>query len=520
MKRKISIILVIALVLSFVLSNTSIAAFTVLSSQGLSVDGKTVNCEKYNVDGSNYFKLRDIAYLLNGTKVQFAVGWDASSQTISILTGEKYTANGTELDLSGGDKSATAKPSRQTIRIDGKDVSGLSVYNIGGNNYFKLRDLGDALGFTIGYDADTRTATISSGENKISMTAQEEAHALLRGWINANANGRESIVGTSTYEKSFSLDNGEKATIQLYVDDKTNAIRAAYYYHFSDGSGDVCELILLPNFTKSVVNYVYISGKNQNDTDTGNGIIDNTTFKKTDIISLDEFGEKFISKNNAGKMAADSVCCILELLDGIFKQDALYFKNYDISVYGFQSLDAISQNTSTSSKEARQAEAFSLLKKWIVNKTNCKVSGFLAYEIIVSENSTLRFVYDSERERVSIMHRFIFDNGNDAISSLSLKPNVEEYSKITYSLYTSMYDSTSVAWGAGSINPKTFVGETPIEFSKYEGDENAKTFAKNDAALSIESSLYVLNSLFAQNASYFGTHDAGSFGFAQYTRQS
>ena len=118
------------------------------------------------------------------------------------------------------------------------------------------------------------------------------------------------------------------------------------------------------------------------------------------------------------------------------------------------------------------------------------------------------------------MHRFIFDNGNDAISSLSLKPNVEEYSKITYSLYTSMYDSTSVAWGAGSINPKTFVGETPIEFSKYEGDENAKTFAKNDAALSIESSLYVLNSLFAQNASYFGTHDAGSFGFAQYTRQS
>ena len=46
--------------------------------------------------------------------------------------------------------------------IDGKAADGLSVYNIGGNNYFKLRDLGDALGFTVDYDADSNTAIVLS----------------------------------------------------------------------------------------------------------------------------------------------------------------------------------------------------------------------------------------------------------------------------------------------------------------------------------------------------------------------
>jgi hypothetical protein len=35
-------------------------------------------------------------------------------------------------------------------------------YNIDGSNYFKLRDLGDALGFTVDYDADSNTAIVLS----------------------------------------------------------------------------------------------------------------------------------------------------------------------------------------------------------------------------------------------------------------------------------------------------------------------------------------------------------------------
>ena len=161
MKRTISLLLTLCLLL--VLVPMALAATNaVLSPQGLTVDGRAVNCEKYNIDGSNYFKLRDIAQLLNGTESQFAVGWDAASSTVSIVTGQAYAPNGSEL-IVGGDKASTAVPSNQTIMIDGVVRSDLSVYNIGGNNFFKLRDLGDALGFIVGYDSSTNTAVVKSG---------------------------------------------------------------------------------------------------------------------------------------------------------------------------------------------------------------------------------------------------------------------------------------------------------------------------------------------------------------------
>lgn len=40
--------------------------------------------------------------------------------------------------------------------------SNLSVYNIGGSNFFQLRELGTALGFTVDYDAATNTAIVLS----------------------------------------------------------------------------------------------------------------------------------------------------------------------------------------------------------------------------------------------------------------------------------------------------------------------------------------------------------------------
>ena len=136
------------------------------SAQSLSVNGQTIDCDKYNIDGSNYFKLRDIAYLLNGTASQFSVLWDSVNQHVIIITGRAYEADKTELVV-GADKSAEAQPSVQTIQIDGVVHSDLSAYNIGGNNYFKLRDLGEKLGFTVDYDEATNTAIVKSTEQFI-----------------------------------------------------------------------------------------------------------------------------------------------------------------------------------------------------------------------------------------------------------------------------------------------------------------------------------------------------------------
>ena len=51
--------------------------------------------------------------------------------------------------------------SSQKVTLDGQAVS-LEGYNINGNNYFKLRDLGKAMDFGVTWDNDSRTVEIDS----------------------------------------------------------------------------------------------------------------------------------------------------------------------------------------------------------------------------------------------------------------------------------------------------------------------------------------------------------------------
>ena len=157
-KAVVSLALILMLLAS--LCVPAFAATTVLSTQNLKVNGKDINCEKYNIDGNNYFKLRDLAELLDGTNSQFDVDYDEASKTMVVTTGAPYThKNGTELKT-GVDNSASAVVSPQTLKIDGETVKDLAVYNIGGNNYFKLRDLGKAVHFYVHYDEATRTMLV------------------------------------------------------------------------------------------------------------------------------------------------------------------------------------------------------------------------------------------------------------------------------------------------------------------------------------------------------------------------
>ncbi len=130
------------------------------TQQNLTVNGEAKAAEIYNIDGSNYFKLRDIAALLSETGSRFSVGYDAASNTIVVKTGEAYERQAGDLAL-GEDRSATAVRSTQKLVIDGVPVTDLTIYNIGGNNFFKLRELGEKLGFGVEYDQATNTVAVT-----------------------------------------------------------------------------------------------------------------------------------------------------------------------------------------------------------------------------------------------------------------------------------------------------------------------------------------------------------------------
>ena len=133
----------------------------VKSPQKLAVNGATKATEIYNIDNTNYFKLRDLAALLNGTPYQFNVDFNSATNTIVVRTRTPYTtANGYELQT-GVDNSSKAVVSAQSLEIDGVRVN-LTAFNIGGTNFFGLRALEPYIGYTVDYDSATNTATITS----------------------------------------------------------------------------------------------------------------------------------------------------------------------------------------------------------------------------------------------------------------------------------------------------------------------------------------------------------------------
>ena len=115
----------------------------------------------YKLDGYNYFKLRDLAMLLSGSRNEFSVEYDSAERTVSITSGMPYEAAGGEL-TGAAQESAVAAATNNRIIINGEAAS-LTAYKIGGENYFRLRDLGAALDFGVSYDSAER-AVIISGE--------------------------------------------------------------------------------------------------------------------------------------------------------------------------------------------------------------------------------------------------------------------------------------------------------------------------------------------------------------------
>ncbi len=127
------------------------------------VDGSIFQLTSYNINGYNYLKLRDVAFILNGTDVQFEVEWNESKNAINLVTNNKYTALGSELSPNvGEDKYATSTNS--IVYKNGKKIS-LEAYNIDGNNYFKLRDLAEIFDFSTVWDGNLNNILISTNKN-------------------------------------------------------------------------------------------------------------------------------------------------------------------------------------------------------------------------------------------------------------------------------------------------------------------------------------------------------------------
>lgn len=127
----------------------------------ITVNGSDIGFLAYLIEGSHYFKLRDLAKALNGSDKQFEVKWDEGLNRIDVQRGKAYTPVGGELAVSGGSTGTQGKLSQSSIFVDGEKAT-LTSYKIGGSNYIKLRDIAAAVDFSVTWDSSSRTVGIST----------------------------------------------------------------------------------------------------------------------------------------------------------------------------------------------------------------------------------------------------------------------------------------------------------------------------------------------------------------------
>ena len=125
----------------------------------ISIDENQASLKTYNIGGYNYVKLRDIAWLLNGSTKQFDVAWDNNKKSINLLSNAPYT------DSKPVEESATLSAkgiiSSASLYKDGQKIK-MNSYVVESRTYFKLNELCQILDINLDWDEQNKLIVISS----------------------------------------------------------------------------------------------------------------------------------------------------------------------------------------------------------------------------------------------------------------------------------------------------------------------------------------------------------------------
>lgn len=160
------------------------------------METKIENMSAYNINGKNYFKLRDMGIIM-----EFYVEYDSRTNEINVDTSKNSSDKMSHIE----NISKNAVKSSQSIFIDAKRFGNLEAYNIDGNNYFSIRDFSDIIGYdciwngnenkiTINLDSDNDSNTNSSNvfieiNEKLNINPKEGDVQALTDYLAKNAQG-------------------------------------------------------------------------------------------------------------------------------------------------------------------------------------------------------------------------------------------------------------------------------------------------------------------------------------------
>ena len=155
------LLMVVVLLLIFPSSAQDVTAKPTTSS--VTINNEDVAFMAYNIEGYNYFKLRDLAMALNNSNKKFSVTYNAALKKISLSTGSNYVPSGDELIVGSNMQNKSVRPTKQSLYCNDVKLS-MTAYNIDGSNYFKLRDIMQILNISVNWDGANNAITLDTNK--------------------------------------------------------------------------------------------------------------------------------------------------------------------------------------------------------------------------------------------------------------------------------------------------------------------------------------------------------------------
>lgn len=166
------------------------------TNQKVKLDGKDVVISGYNIDGYNYFKLRDLAAVLKDSQAKFGVNYKDGVVTLTKAADYKVV----ESDQKPVKAESKGMLTNDKVMVGDKALTA-TAYKIDDLNYYKLRDLGKELGFGVGYDEATKsvllTSVVNEKEEKVAPKLEEVKEA-----INKELAKEKEVRASEEYKKA------------------------------------------------------------------------------------------------------------------------------------------------------------------------------------------------------------------------------------------------------------------------------------------------------------------------------
>ena len=206
------------------------------STQKVKLNGKDVVIYGYNIDGYNYFKLRDVAAVLKDTKAKFGVEY--KDAMVTLTKGADYKV--TESDQKEVKAMSKGMLTNDKVMVGDKALTA-TAYKVDDLNYYKLRDLGEALGFVVDFDKATNTILLMSEkdakEEKVAPKVEEVKASLEKEIAKEKAvreseefkNAKEDVV--TNYENAIAAAKSIVADKEAKPEQIENALKALVEAH-------------------------------------------------------------------------------------------------------------------------------------------------------------------------------------------------------------------------------------------------------------------------------------------------